>query len=124
MMTGLAIQTAEAYVGDLPDMPIEPSWIIEGTPTARGTVLVQSADKLLSSGLWSCTAGKFRWEFSWDEFVHVLEGEATITEEGGESYTLRAGDTAHFPLGLSTHWHVPEYVRKAFTLRTPDPFEL
>ena len=82
-MSELAIQSAEAITGDLPDMPIEPSWIQEGTPVARGTVLVQSADKMLSSGLWSCTAGKFRWEFGWDEFVHVLEGGATITEEGG-----------------------------------------
>ena len=123
-MSELAIQSVGAVTGELSDMPIEPSWIEDGDPVARGYVLVQSADKLLSSGLWSCTAGKFRWEFSWDEFVHVLEGEATITEEGGESYTLRAGDTAHFPRGLSTQWHVPDFIRKAFTIRTPEPFEL
>ncbi|MFP6700882.1 MAG: cupin domain-containing protein, partial [Planctomycetaceae bacterium] len=82
-MADLSIQSVPANSDELPDMPIEPSWIEEGTPVARGTVLVQSADKLLSSGLWSCTAGKFRWEFGWDEFVHVLEGEVTITEEGG-----------------------------------------
>ena len=60
---------------ELPPMPIDPAWIQEGTPTARGTVLTQSKDKLLSSGFWSCTAGKFKWVFSWDEFVHILEGE-------------------------------------------------
>jgi hypothetical protein len=123
-MTTLAIQTAKACNEDLPDMPIEPSWITAGSPQARGTVLVQSADKLVSSGLWSCTAGEFQWEFGWDEFVHVLEGEAIITEEGGESYTLRPGDTAHFPLGLKTQWHVPEFVKKAFTIRTSEPFEV
>ena len=124
MSTALAIQTASAVTGELPAMPIEPSWILEGAPEARGTVLLQSADKLVSSGLWSCTAGRFQWTFGWDEFVHVLEGEATITEEGGNTYTLKAGDSAHFPLGLKTEWHVPKYVRKVFTVRTPEPLEM
>ena len=123
-MTTLAIQTAKAVESELPDMPIEASWILDGNPTARGTVLLQSRDKCVSSGLWECTAGKFQWVFAWDEFVHVLQGEVTITEEGGETYTLGAGDCAHFPLGLKTHWHVPKYVKKVFTIRTPEPFEL
>ena len=123
-MTTLAIQKMEAFQGELPEMPIEPAWILEGSPQAKGTVLVQSADKLVSSGLWSCSAGKFNWIFGWDEFVHVLEGEVSITEEGGETYTLRAGDFAHFPLGLKTEWNVPKFVKKVFTIRTPEPFEL
>jgi len=122
-MTQPLIPTASAPL-ELPPMPIDPAWIQEGTPTARGTVLTQSKDKLLSSGFWSCTAGKFKWVFSWDEFVYVLEGEVTIREEGGATHTLRAGDVAHFPRGLTTHWHVPKFVRKFFTLRTPEPFNL
>lgn len=122
-MVRLSIQAAKTVDGELPEMPIEPSWILEGAPEARGRVLVQSADKLVSSGLWSCTAGVFKWEFGWDEFVHVLEGEVTVTEEDGETYTLRPGDTAHFPIGLKTRWQVPEFVKKVFTLRTPQPLE-
>ncbi len=109
---------------ELPPMPIDPAWIEEGTPAARGTVLMQSQDKLLSSGFWSCTAGKFKWIFAWDEFVQILEGEVTIREEGGATHTLKAGDVAHFPRGLTTHWHVPKFVQKFFTLRTPEAFNL
>ena len=87
-------------------------------------MLLQSADKLVSSGLWECTAGRFNWTFEWDEFVHVLEGEVTISEDGGDTYTLRAGDFAHFPIGLKTEWHVPKYVKKVFTLRTPEALNL
>jgi uncharacterized cupin superfamily protein len=123
-MGTLAIHKVDAYRGGLPDMPIEPAWVLEGRPSARGTVLLQSADKLVSSGLWSCTAGRFRWIFSWDEFIHVLEGEVIIQEEGGKSHTLKVGDFAHFPLGLKTEWHVPSFVRKFFTLRTPEPLNL
>ena len=123
-MSTLMIQVASRTTHDLPDMPIEPSWILEGAPRARGRVLVQSADRLVSSGLWECTAGRFQWTFGWDEFVHILEGEVTISQPGGMTVTLKPGDTAHFPLGLKTEWHVPSYVRKVFTVRTREPFVL
>jgi len=122
-MTQPLIPTAHAPLV-LPPMPIDPAWIQEGTPAACGTILIQSQDRLLSSGFWSCTAGSFKWIFAWDEFVQILEGEVTIREEGGASHTLRAGDIGHFPCGLTTHWHVPTFVRKFFTLRTPEPFRL
>lgn len=123
-MTKPAIQSARFPTGALGEMPIDPAWIIEGAPVARGTVLLQSQDKLLSAGWWECTAGKFQWVFGWDEFVHIIEGEVTIREEAGATHVLRAGDTAHFPLGLTTYWSVPDYVKKFFTLRTPEPFNL
>jgi uncharacterized cupin superfamily protein len=124
-MSSATIQTAPADTAELPPMPIEPSWITEGDPVARGTILTQSADKRVSSGLWSCQPGKFEWTFSWDEFIHVLEGEVEIREDGTDnSVTLRAGDMAHFPLGMKTHWHVKQAVRKFFVIRTPEPLEL
>ena len=119
------LQTASPNSEPLPPMPIEPSWIKDGNPVARGTVLTQSADKKVSSGLWSCEPGKFEWTFGWDEFVHVLEGEVEITEDGTDNIvTLQAGDMAHFALGMKTHWHVKTAVRKFFVIRTPEPFEL
>ncbi len=121
-MESLALKWCAAYSDVLPDMPIHPPWILEGTPQATGRVFLQSSDKLLSSGLWECTPGRFRWEFAWDEFVHILSGEVEITELPGTTYTLRAGDLAHFPFGLKTEWHVIQTVRKVFTLRTPQPF--
>src|SRR6478736_1467351 len=99
-MPKLSIKAAKSPAGVLPDMPIDPSLIKKGNPTARGTILLQSADKRVSSGLWSCEPGEFQWVFTWDEFIHVLEGEVSITEDGGERYTLGPGDMAHFPLGL------------------------
>ena len=120
----MSITTADTPAGTLPDMPIEPSWIEEGSPVARGTILTQSADKKVSSGLWTCEPGKFQWTFGWDEFVHVLEGKVTITEENGPTHTLGPGQMAHFPLGLKAHWHVIEPVKKFFVIRTPEPLEL
>ncbi len=117
-----------AMPAELPPMPIEPAWIRSGSPEARGTILTQSEDRLVSSGFWSCTAGKFEWTFAWDEFVHILEGEVIIREidkDGAEVpgtvNRLQAGSVAHFPRGLRTLWEVPGSVRKFFTLRTVEP---
>ena len=118
------IKTAKTPAGSLPDMPINADWIREGDPKAKGTILLQSEDQKLSSGFWECSPGKFIWIFGWDEFARLSEGEVTITEEGGETYTLTAGDVVHFPLGLKTHWHVKKTVKKVFFIRTPEPLRL
>ena len=117
----LSIVLAKAPAGELPDMPIESDMITAGNPVARGAILTQSEDRKVSSGLWTCEPGEFDWNFTWDEFVYVLEGEVTITEEGGKSYTLGPNDMVRFPLGLKTHWKVTRSVRKFFVVRTPEP---
>jgi uncharacterized cupin superfamily protein len=118
------IQHVAAPAEPWPDMPLLPSQIQGGRPVARGTILTQSEDLKISSGLWSCEPGQFTWTFTWDEFVRVLEGEVTITENDGESYKLRAGDLAHFPIGMTTRWDVSKTIKKFFVIRTPEPLKL
>ena len=45
------------------------------------------------------------WHSHEDEFVHVLEGELTLIEDGGET-VLRAGDSAAFPKGSGNGHHM------------------
>lgn len=120
-MSGIGMQFEPAFQGELPLMPIDPESILAGSPVARGKIVIQSQDKLVSTGLWSCTRGKFRWSFSGDEFVYLLSGEVTVTDSTGGEITLHPGDQAHFPRGLETVWHVTQDVRKVFTLRTQEP---
>ena len=123
-MSQLKIRTARTPADPLPDMPIKPDWVREGNPVGRGTILLQSDDKKVSSGFWECSEGKFEWQFSWDEFIRVIEGRVEIREDGGDSHVLGPGDTAHFPLGLKTHWHVTKKIKKFFVIRTPEPLNL
>ena len=109
---------------ELTDYPLSKDQILDGSPKSRIWINAQSGDKKLSQGVWDCTAGRFSWEFTWDEFVMILEGEVTITPEIGESFTLRAGDFCHFPLGLKTLWQVDKYIKKTFTICTPEPLDL
>ena len=95
----------------------------KGRPDARGLVVHQTPDQLVSSGFWQCSPSKFTWEFTWDEFVCVIEGRVTISDNQGNTLTLGPGDVASFAKGLSTTWHVQEQVRKFFVIRTSESLE-
>jgi uncharacterized cupin superfamily protein len=114
------MQTMHGPPGKLAPLPIEPSTIEEGTPEARCLTFAESEGKDLWSGLWECSAGKFRWVYDCDEIIEIREGECVVREEGtGIVHRLRAGDAAYFPRGLVAHWEVPTFVRKFFVLRAP-----
>ncbi|TYC52465.1 DUF861 domain-containing protein [Rhodobacterales bacterium] len=98
--------------------PIDPSWIVEGNPEARCRNLSRIADDWTVVDHWSCTAGKFRWHYGFDETILILEGEARITDDNGTLYHATPGTTLFFPNGSAANWHVPVYVRKvAFNQR-------
>ena len=109
---------------NLTAFPIVSEDILEGTPDASIWISGQSSDKKVSQGVWQCTKGKFVWNFAWDEFVLILDGEVEIETEDGVLLTLKKGDFAHFPSGLKSRWHVPRLVKKTFVLRTSAPLEL
>lgn len=113
----LALQTGKVVRTDLQPAPLKSTWIIEGNPNARSLPLGESADGDFSFGLWDCTAGQFKFNHRSDEFVHILEGEATI-RAGDKEVCLRPGDVAYFPQGLTTYWTVPDYVKKLATFRS------
>jgi uncharacterized cupin superfamily protein len=117
MLTG----SSDAELGP---MPLPADWVLEGTPAPRGKVILKGPDRRQFAGIWECPAGRFRYEFAYSETVRILEGEATITDETGQSRTFTAGDLAHFPIGLKTTWHVPRYVKKVFFILTAEPVDL
>lgn len=107
-----------ARAGELPLHPLDPSWILDGAPVARCLTLSESADAQLSTGVWECTAGRFRYSYSVDEIAYIVEGSVVLSDlGGGNPRTLHPGDGAHFERGTSCEWNVPFYVRKVFVLR-------
>ena len=56
----------------------------------------------LPPGGWS---SQRHWHSHEDEYVHVLEGELTLIEDGGET-VLRAGDCAAFPKATGNGHHM------------------
>lgn len=105
----------------LPDNPIPASWIEEGTPVATTQFLTESGDGGLVTGIWHCTAGRFRWIFNCDEVIHVLDGGVEVEHEG-KLMKLEAGSVVFFPVGAETRWTVKQHVRKLFVHRHPAVF--
>jgi uncharacterized protein len=102
-----AVVVAHPAEVDLLDSPIPANWVIEGSPNARARELAISADGASSIVAWSCTAGRFNWHYYVDETVHILSGEAFITDEKGRERRLGPGDMAFFPAGTHSVWYVP-----------------
>ena len=99
--------------------PIPGTWVLEGNPTAREKRLAGSTDRLASTFMWDCTAGRFNWYYSQDEVVHVLEGTAIVRDAAGSQRPLEAGQTFFFPAGSRYQWTVPSYVRTIAFLHAP-----
>jgi uncharacterized cupin superfamily protein len=121
-----ALAFAHTDAVELKSAPIRPEWIIEGQPRARNQVLAMSKDRMATTLVWDCTAGRFRWVYDTDETIHILEGEVQLTNVDGQTKRLSAGDVVFFPAGSTATWQVDHYVRKlAFFRQTvPRPMSL
>ncbi|HLH49669.1 MAG TPA: cupin domain-containing protein [Roseiarcus sp.] len=119
----VAYSSISAHAASLAPAPINPDWILEGAPEARNAVLSRSADGTACTIMWSCTAGKFRWLYDFDETIHFLEGWVVI-DDGSGPRRLGPGDVVFFPAGTSAAWTVETYVRKLAFCRKALPAPL
>ena len=97
--------------------PIDPAWILAGTPRAAYIPLASGHDGYSSVSLWRCTEGRFRWTFGWEETVYILKGEVEVTDAAGNEGLLRAGSVALFQGGSTAIWNVVEPVEKMAVCR-------
>jgi uncharacterized cupin superfamily protein len=112
------IEVANATSNLMP-WPIERSWIVEGNPTAQGSLLSKSVDGLAWTVVWECSEGKFHWFYDFDETLMILEGSIVIESDGMHATRYGPGDVIFFKDGAHAKWHVEGHVRKlAFCRRT------
>ena len=52
------------------------------------------------------------WTYDAEETCYVLEGEVTVTPEGGEPVTIGRGDLVTFPKGMRCVWDISAPIRK------------
>jgi len=101
--------------------PIDPASILAGQPAAAGSVVSRSKDGCVLRGLWDCTPGRFRWEWTYDETLVVLYGRARVQVDGGPLVEIGPGDFAWFERGQKATWETIEHLRKAFHALSPTP---
>ena len=63
---------------------------------------------------WSKEPSTFPWTYSDREIAYILEGEVTVTPDGGEPVNFTAGDLVTFEPGLKCTWTVKKHLRKHY----------
>lgn len=65
--------------------------------------------------IWTKEVSTFPWEYEEQEVCFFLEGQVTVTPEGGgEPVSFGVGDLVTFPRGLRCTWSVHQPVRKHY----------
>ena len=74
-----------------------------------------------SRPVWTCGVSEFDWYYGSEETCLLLEGEVTVTYDGGSgnpaSVSFGAGDYVTFPEGLSCVWKVTKPVKKHYIFK-------
>ncbi|MEH7829686.1 cupin domain-containing protein [Gemmobacter denitrificans] len=93
-------------------------WIkVEGTPMMKTWVQHTSLDGSVISGTWEASPGTWHASYKFYEFVHLIEGQITITPDGGDPVTLRPGDGFVVEPGFKGTWKIEAPVRKHFCIK-------
>jgi uncharacterized cupin superfamily protein len=86
---------------------------VQGAPLQTFHQYFQSDDHRFYVGMWECTTGSFRVEFTEHEYIHLLAGRV-VEDEAGARATLTPGMQLMIPAGFRGVWHVEEPVKKIF----------
>ncbi|QBJ95584.1 DUF861 domain-containing protein [Rhodococcus sp. ABRD24] len=88
---------------------------LSGPILTRSKIVHSDPDRGITAGVWESEPGTSRWEFrDRGEFIHVVAGRMTVTQDGGDAVEISAGQTALFRIGWCGTWTVHERLRKTF----------
>ena len=62
--------------------------------------------------IWEKEVSRFPWHYDSEETCYILEGEVTVTPDGGEPVRIQPGDLVIFPEGMSCVWDIKKDIRK------------
>jgi uncharacterized cupin superfamily protein len=65
-------------------------------------------------GIWSKEVSEFPWHYDEKETCYILEGEATVTDNQGNSISFTKGDWVEFEQGLSCTWRITKAIKKRY----------
>jgi hypothetical protein len=94
-----------------------PDRVISGDPVFS-TGNLEDRDGLFC-GIWRSTPGKWRIAYDEWEYCRIISGLSVITEDGGASRIVRAGDSFIIRPGFTGTWEVMETTTKDYVIRLP-----
>lgn len=96
--------------------PVDAARVAEGQPQSAARVFYESADGKFCAGLYACTAGKWRVDYSEDEFCTLIEGRVRLTPENGAPQIYEAPQSFLIPSGFKGFWEPLGNLRKYFVI--------
>jgi uncharacterized cupin superfamily protein len=115
---GVIVLDADVLQSGFKKMDITDPFVIKGDqPVQHDSIAFTNDAENLFVGMWDSTA--FESEllpFPCHEFVHLLEGEITITEADGTVNVFTAGDVFMVPGGTVCSWKTTGYVKKYYCM--------
>jgi uncharacterized cupin superfamily protein len=66
--------------------------------------------------IWTKEVSEFPWQYDATETCLFLEGEVTVTPEGGEPVKMGQGDLVTFPAGMACTWKISKDVKKHYKI--------
>ena len=112
---GIVILDAAKNMGKLDST--EPLVVNGEIPLQHEHIFFTNDAKNMLVGMWDSGAldSEMR-PFPWYEFVQMLEGAVTITEEDGTPHIFKAGDAFFVPKGTVCSWKIDSYVKKFYAI--------
>ncbi len=65
-------------------------------------------------GTWGKEPSSFPWFYDEKETCYILEGEAEVKDNAGNSIKFTVGDMVEFPQGLECEWNITQTIRKKY----------
>jgi uncharacterized cupin superfamily protein len=64
--------------------------------------------------IWAKEKSSFPWKYDSEETCYFLEGDVTVTPDGGQPARVGKGDLVTFPSGMSCTWEIHKDVKKHY----------
>jgi uncharacterized protein len=121
-MSGIIVMTTKGKSAPKPEKSkAEPEKLIKGSYKTKTWNHFSGEDDRLHCGIWESTPGKVNVDYKEWEFCHFIEGKAILTNDKGQSWTVKKGDGFIIPAGFKGTWETVKTVRKHYVILLPKP---
>ena len=74
------------------------------------------AEGITSWPVWEKENSRFDWSYDSRETCYILEGQAKVQTEDGDTVEFGAGDKVVFPEGLNCIWEITSPIKKYYKM--------
>ena len=115
---GVIVLDSAALQAGMTKMDVTDPFVIQGEPPVQHDNMAFTNDAgNMFVGMWDSTAFESEMRpFPCYEFVQLLQGEITITENDGTTQLFKAGDAFLIPEGTICSWKTNGYVKKFYCI--------